>query len=336
MSAMRYSSLGVVPLLLIALILVSLISLLVGPFGVDFEQALQGLSAFAHDRSNIHLTTITELRMPRVIVAIIVGSSLAVAGVVMQGLFRNPLADPGLAGTSSGAALFASAAIVFGLSSLHPLVVPLLAFIGAMVTTSVILLVHYASREVGVISLLLAGVAINAIAGAGMGALSYIADDFALRSMTFWQFGSLGKMGWDSLLWPSLVATPAVIWLLCQARVLNALLLGEGEAHHLGINVQRLRWQLLLAVSLCVGAAVAAAGLIGFIGLVVPHALRLILGPNHRLLLPAALFVGPAFLLIADMIARVCVAPAELPIGILTSLVGGPFFLYLVIGQLRR
>ncbi|WP_426286431.1 FecCD family ABC transporter permease [Luteibacter sp. E-22] len=270
------------------------------------------------------------LRLPRVLLGMLVGAALSSGGATMQGLFRNPLADPGLIGVSAGAALGAVGAIVLGGQSGSPLVAGC-AFSGGLAATSLVYLLG--RRRPGGANLLLAGVAINAIAMAGVGLLTYLANENQLRDLTFWSLGSLGGATWTRL---ATVAPWIVLPLLClprAARALNALLLGEGEAALLGFRPERLQRWLVGLVALGVGAAVAFTGVIGFVGLLVPHLLRMGFGPEHRFLLPASALGGAILLVAADALARTVVAPGELPIGVLTALVGGPFFLWLLLSR---
>lgn len=277
-----------------------------------------------------------QIRLPRTLLGLCVGAVLALSGVAMQGLFRNPLADPGLVGVSGGAALGAAIAIVGGglVGGISPAWAPYLlsicAFSGGLLVTGVVYRFGRRDGQTNVATMLLAGVALTAMSGAGVGLFTYLADDATLRSLTFWNLGSLNGASYPRL-WPLLLVTLGVaLWLPRRASALNALLLGESEARHLGFDVERLKLELVLCTALGVGAAVAAAGLIGFIGLVVPHLMRLLVGPDHRTLLPASLLAGASLLLLADLAARLVLAPAELPIGIVTALIGAPFFLYLL------
>ena len=278
-----------------------------------------------------------QIRLPRSLLGLCVGIVLALSGVAMQGLFRNPLADPGLVGVAGGAALGAAIAIVGGsmIGGLPPAIAPYLlslcAFTGGLIVTAVVYRFGRRDGQTNVATMLLAGVALTAMSGAGVGLFTYLADDATLRSLTFWNLGSLNGATYPRL-WPLLLITLGIaIWLPRRASALNALLLGESEARHLGFNVERIKLELVLCTALGVGAAVAAAGLIGFIGLVVPHLMRLLVGPDHRVLLPASLLAGASLLLLADLVARLVLAPAELPIGIVTALIGAPFFLYLLV-----
>lgn len=276
------------------------------------------------------------LRLPRVLMAALVGASLACSGASMQGLFRNPLVDPGLVGVSAGAALGAIGMIVLGGSLLAAAPVLLAsfgvagaAFAGGIGATALVYLIG--SRRAGIATLLLAGVAINAIAMAGVGMLTFVANEQQLRDLSFWTLGSLGGTSWSRLL----AVAPLMLLPLCllprYAWALNALLLGEREAALLGFQPERLRRQLIALTALATGAAVAMCGVIGFVGLLVPHVMRMLWGPDHRLLLPASALAGASLLIGADALARVVVAPAELPIGVITALLGGPFFLWLLL-----
>ena len=297
------------------------------------------LSAAGFGSGNLDPTTLAvvrDLRLPRVLLALLVGASLACAGAAMQGLFRNPLADPGLVGVASGAALAAVAMIVGGRfldmpAAWMPYATPLASFCGGLIAAALAERLADASGHTRSSTLLLAGLAINAIAGAGIGLLTQMAGDAALREAMFWLFGSLSKSGWTELA----VAAPALIAILVllprHARALNALLLGEAEAAHLGVDVEALKRRLTLLIVLAVAICVALTGVIGFVGLIVPHLIRLALGPDHRLLIPASALGGAALLAFADLGSRNLLAPAELPIGILTALIGGPFFLALLI-----
>lgn len=278
-----------------------------------------------------------QIRLPRTLLGLAVGAVLALSGVAMQGLFRNPLADPGLVGVASGAALGAAVAIVGGSwlggipDWIAPYLLSLCAFIGGLGVTALVYRLGRRNGQTSVSTMLLAGIALTALAGSAVGLFTYLADDATLRTLTFWNLGSLNGASYDRL-WPLLlVATAVALWLPRRAQALNALLLGESEARHLGVEVESLKRELVFCTALGVGAAVAAAGLIGFIGLVVPHLVRLLAGPDHRVLLPASLLAGGALLLCADLVARLALAPAELPIGIVTAFIGAPFFLILLV-----
>lgn len=278
-----------------------------------------------------------QIRLPRTLLGLAVGGVLALSGVAMQGLFRNPLADPGLVGGASGAALGAAVAIVGGswlggiAEWFAPYLLSLCAFIGGLGVTAMVYRLGRRDGQTNVATMLLAGIAMTALGGSAVGLFTYLADDATLRTLTFWNLGSLNGASYERL-WPLLLVAVAVaLWLPRRAQALNALLLGESEARHLGVEVEALKRELVFCTALGVGAAVAAAGLIGFIGLVVPHLVRLLAGPDHRVLLPASLLAGGTLLLFADLIARLALAPAELPIGIVTAFIGAPFFLFLLV-----
>lgn len=324
------------------LLLVVWLSLALGPVSLPLGDTLRALARLvglpvAADSLGQAELIVGQIRLPRTLLGVATGGVLALAGVAMQGLFRNPLADPGLIGVSSGAALGAAIAIVFGASlgglpeAFAPYLLSACAFAGGLLVTALVYRLGRHNGQTNVATMLLAGVALTALAGALIGLFTYLADDATLRTLTFWNLGSLNGASYPRL-WPLLLVTLLVAcWLPRRVDALNALLLGESEARHLGFDVERLKVELILCTALGVGAAVAAAGMIGFIGLVVPHLLRLIVGPDHRVLLPASMFGGAILLLLADLIARLALAPAELPIGIVTALIGAPFFLYLLI-----
>ncbi len=331
-------------MLAVLTLLVALLSVAIGPVTIPPGEVLRiaagGLGFPVGELQPQHVAVIETIRLPRTLLGLMVGAALGVAGAALQGLFRNPLADPGLIGVSAGSALAAVCVIVLGshgltflTTALGAFTLPLAAFCGGLVTTLVVYRIAGRDGQTSVTTLLLAGIAINALCGAGTGLLTYLADDQQLRTLTFWSMGSLGGATWSQVGSVALLITLPMLALPLLARTLNALLLGEAEAGHLGISVQRMKRLIITLVALAVGAAVAVSGLIGFIGLVVPHLLRLALGPDHRILLPGAALLGGSLLLLADLLARTLVTPAELPIGILTALLGGPFFLALLMRQ---
>ena len=271
------------------------------------------------------------IRIPRVVLAVLVGAGLAISGAVLQGVFRNPLADPSIIGVSSGAAFGAVTAIVIGVTPFGLMTTPIAAFTGGILTTVVVWTLSRRNGRIDTVTLILVGLAINSMIGAGMGMLNYIADDEQLRAVVFWSMGSLGGATWRSNLAILPLIALGLIVLPRKAADLNLLLLGEREARHLGVDVDRTRFILIVVVALTTGAAVAFAGIIGFVGLIVPHLIRLLTGPDHRVLLPASALAGACLLVATDLIARTIVSPAELPIGVVTSLLGAPFFLFLLL-----
>ncbi|AMK75228.1 heme ABC transporter permease [Methylomonas methanica] len=280
------------------------------------------------------------IRAPRLVLGLLVGGALAICGAAMQGLFRNPLADPALIGISSGAALAAVAIIVlqhslFSVLSLwlgHYLL-PLAAIAGGFAASWLVYRLADGGDRLDISSLLLAGIAINALAGSATGLLIYLADDDQLRTLTFWSMGSLNGAGWDSVALGAPFLLLSLVSLPLLADALNALLLGEAEAGHLGFPVERIKTAIVALVALGVGTSVALTGVIGFVGLVVPHLLRLMVGPDHRWLLPGSALLGALLLICADYLARTLAAPAEIPIGIVTGILGSPFFVWLLFRQ---
>lgn len=331
-------------MLTLLLVIGVLLALTRGPVAIATSEVSQSLWNLltAQPLQGSNDWVVRELRLPRVLLALVVGAGLAVAGVITQGVFRNPLADPGLIGVSSGAALAAVSVIVLADSWLAnwvqlsgTLALPLAAFGGGLLVTWIMYRIGTWQGQTQVTMLLLAGVAINVLTGAATGVLTYLADDQQLRSMTFWSMGSLAYGRWPELLALSLLILIPILWSCRYGRALNAMLLGEPVATHLGLDVQHCKRWLLTAAALMTGAGVAVAGIIGFIGLVVPHLLRLLIGPDHRLLLPASALAGALLLLIADTLARTLIAPQDLPVGLLMALIGGPLFLSMLLHQLR-
>lgn len=285
-----------------------------------------------------HDLVILNIRLPRTLLAMMVGAALALSGSIMQGLFRNPLADPGLVGVSAGAALAAGATIVLGEAILAPVIgkppfflLPMGAFLGGLLSTLLLYAIATRQGRTSIATMLLAGIALGALAGAMSGFLAYLSDDRQLRDLTFWSLGSFGGASWTKVMATAPILLPLMFAAPFLARGLNGLALGEAEAFHLGLNVQRIKAAAIVLVALAVGASVAVAGMIGFVGIVVPHLVRLILGSNHRILLPASAVGGAILLLGADILARTLASPAELPIGIITAAIGAPFFLWLLL-----
>lgn len=326
------------------LLIACLASLAIGPTEVSLEHLLGAFHYWVlGDETTLSLrerVVLMDIRLPRTLLGSLVGASLAASGAMMQGLFRNPLADPGLVGVSSGAAL--AAVCVITLSSMLPLwitdgysvyLLPWGAFVGGALTTALLYKVATRRGHTSISTMLLAGIALGALTGAITGYLVFNSTDSELRDLTFWSMGGLGSATWPRV-WSTLPFAAAVfIALPFIAKGLNALLLGEAEAFHLGFNTQRLKRLIILLVAGATGASVAAAGAIGFVGIVVPHVLRLIIGPDHRYLLPCSALLGATLLVAADVVARTIVAPAELPIGIITAVIGAPVFLSILLGR---
>ncbi|MEM6441002.1 MAG: iron ABC transporter permease [Pseudomonadota bacterium] len=322
-----------------ALAALALAELALGPVGIAPARTI---AALLGGGDAVETTILWQIRIPRLVLGLAVGASLALAGAALQGMLRNPLADPGLVGVTSGASLGAVGAIVLGGAVVgalppetRPFLLPGAAFAGACLTLLFVFAVARRAGEISVATLILAGVAINAIVGAALGAMVYVSDDDELRELTFWTLGALGSAGWPLVGAAAIVAMACAPVFLAHARALDLLQLGERAAFHAGLDVERCKLRLALCVALAVGAATAAAGPIGFIGLVAPHLARLLAGPSHSSVLPAAALIGAALVLAADLAVRLAVPPAEPPIGLATSLIGGPFFLWLLLRDLR-
>jgi len=336
----QHSTFGI---LIFSLFLVALLSIGIGAVEISPAQTLAIIARKIGVELPVVFTVLQEsvllaIRLPRVFLGLIVGAGLAVSGAVLQSLFRNPLADPALIGVSSGAALAVSMWIVFSETIAVSFLVfnksyflPVAAFAGGLATTLFIYRLGKKPGGTNVSTMILAGIAVNAFAGAGIGLMSFLATDAQLRNITFWSLGSVGGATWNSLAVSAPLIIISVFFLLRLSRSLNVILLGEAEAKHLGVNTERLKWQAICLVALAVGASVAVAGAIGFVGLLVPHLLRLITGADHRYLLINSALLGANLMLGADILARNIVAPAELPIGIVTALIGAPFFVWLLL-----
>ncbi|SED07074.1 FecCD family ABC transporter permease [Bradyrhizobium erythrophlei] len=330
--------------LLAALAASALVALTVGAAGIPLARLPVALGLWTDATANPLLArdqlVVWSIRIPRIAAAAMVGGLLAVSGTIMQGLFRNPLADPALVGVSSGGAFAAAAAIVFtdshlgeSLRFLQHQLLPIAAFVGSLITTIVLYGIASRGGRTSIAIFLLAGLAIAAIANAGIGLLVFVADDRQLRDITFWMLGSLSGATWTKLTTLAPVLAAALIACLWIARGLDVLVLGEAEAFHSGVDVERLKRISIVLVSAMTGVAVSVCGVVGFVGIVVPHLLRLVIGPGHRVLLPASALLGAILLVGADTVARTIVAPAEMPIGILTAAIGAPFFLAMLLRQ---
>ena len=316
---------------------VALLSLTVGTVSISWVEALR---AVVGSSSATQIDTILfDIRLPRILLAIFVGAVLASTGAVMQGLFRNPLADPSLIGVSSGASVGASLMIVTaggfiqGSALVGLSLVSIGAFVGGFTATLLVYRLATSGMGTSVTTMLLAGIAIGALAGALNSLLSYFSDNDMLRQISLWQMGNLSGASWLKVSIMGAVTILLMGLFPRDSRALNALLLGESEARHLGINVQWVKRRLIVLTALGVGVSVAVAGLVGFVGLIMPHIIRLMIGPDHRWLIPASGLAGAILLVVADSLARVVVIPAELPTGILTAILGAPFFVALLLQQ---
>ncbi len=272
-----------------------------------------------------------SIRLPRILLGAMVGASLAVSGAALQGMFRNPLADPALIGVSSGAALGAVLALGLSIAVLGRWTTPVFAFVGGVIFA---LLGYALARQGGrteVVTLILAGIALNTFAGAGTALVTFIANDSQIRAIIFWSMGSLGGATWNNVMASAPFVALGLVASFWWRKPLNLMTLGEREARHLGVETERVRFQVIVFTALMTGATVAVSGVVGFVGLIVPHVIRLISGPNHRVLLPASAIGGAVLVVLADLIARTIVSPLELPLGVLTAFIGGPFLLVLML-----
>ncbi len=302
------------------------ISIIASSFGLDLPWHYEAQQA----------AVVLTVRLPRVLLGMLVGAGLGLSGAAMQGLFRNPLADPSLIGASGGAALATVAVIVLGVPSVssatlsEAVIQPSAAFVGALVVTLVVYRLSSADGRTSVATMLLSGVGVNAMVVALMGLLTFTANDAQLRTITFWTLGSLGGGTWQALAVAAPFMLLPLVLLPRYARELNALTLGEAEASHLGVDVVSLKRRLVALVALTIGAGVALTGIIGFVAILTPHILRLVVGPDHRIVLPGSALLGATLLVGADLVARTAVSPAELPVGVITALAGAPLFLWLL------
>ena len=326
----------------VTLVLAVITSLAIGPTGVSFQSlpraVLARLGQTSEPQALREKLILLDVRLPRVLLAVFVGGALAVAGTMMQGLFRNPLADPGIIGVSSGAALAAVTVIALGNSLAAPWVrgfgvyaLPAAAFLGGFATTTFLTMAAGRRGQLAIGTLLLTGIAVSALAGSLTGLIAFASDDRELRDLTLWTLGSLAGANWAKVV-AIIPFAVILVWAVPRTtRALNGLLLGEAEAFHLGIDVERSKRMIVLLTAAAVGAAVAVAGIIGFVGIIVPHLVRLFAGPDHRIVLPGSAILGAILVVAADIIARMVIRPAELPIGIIIAVIGAPVFLHLVL-----
>lgn len=325
-----------VSLLTFFILIVAIIALFLGVYKFNDSIFSIIINTFknrtAIDSSDFYV--LFELRLPRIIMAILVGSGLAVAGTCLQGIFKNPLASPDLIGITSGSTLFAAITIVLGAyiksfvpEIIHFSLLSLMAFIGAMCSTVFVYKISSHHSKTNVTILLLAGVAISALCGSATGLLTYLSTEEELRNLTFWTLGSVASANWDKIIILGIITIISFFFLLKKGKILNAMMLGEKEAEHLGINVEKTKKQIIIFSALLVGTIVSFCGTIGFVGLIVPYILRLVFKSNYVIILPLSAFLGAILVIIADTISRTLVAPSEIPIGILTSLMGAPVFI---------
>ncbi len=323
------------------LILVSLVSLSLGPVDIPVSRIawilLSPLGFGVPEFGRTEQLVIDQIRLPRIVVGTSVGIALGVAGATMQGLFRNPMADPGIIGVSAGGALGAVVAIATGTAALFLLALPIFAFVGAIAAALLVYAIAVLGGRFSMATLLLGGVAVNAFLGAVISAIIlFLPDNAALREVLFWLAGGLDSRSWQhvTISTPIILGSTAV--LLLMSRDLNLLMLGDDEARSMGVRPAPARIMLLATAALATGAAVAVSGTIAFVGLVVPHILRLVLGPDNRVLIPMCALGGAVFVVFVDTIARTIIQPAEFRLGVLTAFVGAPFFIFLLIKHNRQ
>ncbi|TXH27160.1 MAG: iron ABC transporter permease [Cyclobacteriaceae bacterium] len=331
----------IIGILALVLVLVALVSVSIGQVTIPLKDMVWlvwhkvGLTNQQPDA--VYETVLWSIRLPRIVMTILIGAALAVSGAALQGLFRNPLVEPGLIGVSSGAALAVVTWVVFGSflftdSALGvSLLMPVVAFAGGFAATVLVMKIGQQLGKINIAVLILGGVAINALAGALMGLVIFYADENQLRMFTFWTLGDLGGATWQKVFITAPLLIVSSVWMLTYTSSLNAIAVGEAEAFHMGVDVERIKKSIVFFSALAVGVSVSLAGIIGFIGLVVPHLVRVIFHADNRLVLPASLLGGPILLLLADLVARTLVAPTELPIGVVTALIGAPFFIFLLV-----
>ncbi|KJG08800.1 iron ABC transporter [Photobacterium kishitanii] len=295
-----------------------------------FVSYLHGGETLAQQQHPLVSAIILQIRLPRACAAILAGSALALAGACSQGLFRNPLASPDILGISAGSSFAAVVAIVSGLTMVNPALLPLVTAIGALTTATIVYLIARQTQQHGLF-IILAGLAVSSLLGGLTMGVLLTAQQYEVSEFVFWTMGGLDARTWQQLLWPTPIIIIAAWVLLRHGQTLNLLALGEQNAHGMGINVRRSRRLLLLLTTLLTAMAIAVAGPIGFIGLIVPHLARLLVGPNNRILLPFSALFGAMFLLSCDLIARTVIAPNELKTGIITAIIGGIYFIILLI-----
>ncbi len=325
---------GVIVLLLLA---VMIFACSIGPVRIPFQHTMAiildgmsiGMDSSFTERERL---IVSDVRLPRVLVGVLVGAALGTAGALMQGLFRNPLVEPGYIGVSSGAAFGAVCSLYFGWTAISPWLLPGAAFIGALLAVVIILLVWKASGKKGIATLLLLGIGANSFLSALISIMvASSKNEQELRSIVYWLQGGLEARTWEHVHLTAPLIIAAVIFICLFGKELNVMLLGDDQAHNAGIHVQRLRWMLLVLASLAAGAATAVSGVIGFVGLIMPHMIRLLFGPDHRLLLPFSAIGGAIFLVLADVVSRMMLQPVTLQVGVVCAAIGAPMFVVLLL-----
>ena len=332
------------PISISLLVIGFVLSISIGAMPLSLGQIADDLLSFSSPANySLGTNVLLEIRLPRTLLAMAVGAALGICGAAMQALFRNPLADPGLIGVAGGGAFGAVVIIVLGnaiapnfMTYFGSYALPIGAMLGCLGVCGIIYKLSNRQGQFTIITLLLAGIAVNAIVGSLIGILTLISTDAELRELTFWTMGSLGGNSWSLSLPVFALILISLVGLNRLAKPLNLYLLGEAQAQHLGVPVAKLKKQVFLFTAIAIGAAVSISGMIGFVGFVIPHLVRILIGPDHKYLFPTSMLLGASFLTLTDIIARVAISPAELPIGLVTSALGGPFFLYVLYKQTSR
>ena len=320
--------------IIVLLILFLVISIFLGLIIGSFE--ISPLKLFKGDLDDLENEIFTKIRSPRIVLCAFVGAALGISGASLQGLFRNPLADPGLIGVSAGAALGAVTSIVvfsklFDSTPFGVYLLPMSAIFGAFVVIFLLYSLSRGFRYEGITYMLLIGIAINALATVGIGVLTFISDNTQLRGLTFWMMGSFGNSQWQIVIPSIIIILLSIIWLIPVSRKIDIIQIGEIEATRLGVDVKSLKIRIILSSAIMVGVSVSVSGMVGFVGLVVPHLVRLIGGVSHNFLLIGSTLLGSGLVVLSDILSRTLIQPAELPIGLVTSAIGSPFFLWLII-----
>ena len=323
--------------------------MIIGPVKISINQIIDiifsnlNIATINSAYTQIHETVFLNIRLPRAFLAVLVGMGLGTSGAILQGLFRNPLIDPGFIGVSSGAAVGAMIAIMFSgfistfvNSLLIKFLLPILAMTGSFITTILIYKMSKVSNRTNIMAMLLSGIAINALSGSIIGLFVSMSTDAELRTFTFWTLGGLDNADWNIISLTILFILIPFLIVYGMKKQMDIFMLGDSEAHHLGLNIERLKKKIILISSIMVGISVSFCGMIGFVGLVTPHLVRLFIGPNHKYLIPGSAILGAILLLLSDLISKTIIAPAQLPIGVVTSAIGAPFFVWLILSQKRR
>ena len=336
-----------IPFLIVLLIVVFIFSLGIGALKISGMEIiylfLKNMGLANAEVEEVKEIVLYDIRLPRLIQTILIGAALGISGAALQGIFRNPLVEPGLIGVSGGAAVGAVVVIIFGSyialpvqNFLGPYMLPVFAFTGSLIATLTVYYIAKSVSKTNVTLLILAGVAIMALCQALIGLAIFYADDNQIRTYNFWILGDLSSGNWEKVITTAPLIIIPVIFILRHSKSLNAISIGEAEAYHMGVDVEKVKYLIIVLSALAVGTAVSLAGIIAFIGLVIPHLVRLAYGPDHKIVLAGSALGGGILLMAADIIARMVVTPAELPIGIVTAMIGTPFFIYLLISSKRK